>query len=75
MDIISWIFIIVFGAAIVSVISAFVTKTRYEKRMVKLFRKACEFSPEEQLRYQNMLKNYNIENVDNLLHIIYDMTD
>lgn len=61
MDVYSWIFVIVFGSAFIAAITAGICKYIYEKRMIKMFSKACNFTSEEQETYKKMLKEASVD--------------
>ena len=57
MNIVSWIFIAVFGAASIAVFTSVICKYIYVKKTAKLMERACNFTEEERATYKKMLKD------------------
>ena len=56
MNTLSWIFVVVFGIAFVAAITSAICKRVYEKRMIKFFSNAHNYTPDEKETIKKMLK-------------------
>ena len=71
MSIYSWIFIAVFGIAFVVAVTSAICKRIYEKRIVKFFSNASNFTSEEKKTIKKMLE----ENSEDLGIDIFDLME
>lgn len=71
MNVVSWIFVVVFGVAFVATITSFICKYIYTKKTRALMEKACNFTEEERETYKKMLQ----ENSKDLRVNIFDLFD
>lgn len=71
MDVYSWIFIAVFGVALAAAVTSAVCKRVYEKRMIKFFSKASNYTTEERETIKKILK----DNSEDLGINIFDLME
>lgn len=69
MDTVSWIFVAVFGIALVVAATSAICKRAYERRMIKAFSNASNYTPDEKETIKKMLK----ENSEDLGINIFDL--